>query len=35
MQIAATALLHNLIVVTHNTGEFGRILGLEIEDWEL
>lgn len=35
MQIAAIALSHNLIVVTHNTGEFGRISGLKIEDWEV
>ena len=32
--IAATALAHNLILVTHNTKEFGRIAGLKIEDWE-
>jgi tRNA(fMet)-specific endonuclease VapC len=35
MQIAAVALVHNLIVVTHNVREFGRIEGLQIEDWEL
>ena len=35
MQIAAIALVHNLIVVTHNTREFGRIAGLQIEDWEI
>ncbi len=35
MQIAATALVHGLIVVTHNTREFGRIIGLQIEDWEV
>jgi tRNA(fMet)-specific endonuclease VapC len=33
-QIAPIALAHNLIVVTHNVGEFGRIEGLQIEDWE-
>ena len=33
MQIAAIALVHGLIVVTHNTSEFGRIAGLQIEDW--
>ncbi len=32
--IGATALAHNLILVTHNTREFGRIAGLTIEDWE-
>lgn len=35
MQIAAIALVHNLIVVTHNTREFGRIAGLRVEDWEI
>lgn len=34
MQIAAIALVHGLIVVTHNTREFSRIAGLQIEDWE-
>jgi tRNA(fMet)-specific endonuclease VapC len=33
--IAATALTHNLILVTHNTTEFGRVKHLHIEDWEL
>lgn len=35
LQIAAIALVNNLILVTHNTAEFGRISGLQIEDWEL
>jgi len=35
MQIAAIALVHGLIVVTHNTREFARIAGLQIEDWEI
>lgn len=35
MQIAAIALVHGLIVVTHNTSEFGRINGLKLEDWEI
>jgi tRNA(fMet)-specific endonuclease VapC len=35
MQIAAIALVYGLIVVTHNTREFGRITGLQIEDWEV
>lgn len=35
MQIAAIALVHQLILVTHNTREFSRIESLEIEDWEL
>lgn len=32
--IAATALAHDFTLVTHNTREFGRVLGLRIEDWE-
>ena len=35
MQIAATARLHGLTLVTHNTGEFQRVPALAIEDWEL
>ncbi|MEL6272556.1 MAG: type II toxin-antitoxin system VapC family toxin [Chloroflexota bacterium] len=35
MQIAAIAVLHSLVVVTHNTREFSRIAWLTIEDWEL
>ena len=34
MQIAAIALDHNLILVTHKTGEFSRVSGLMLEDWE-
>ena len=34
LMIAATALAHDLTLVTHNTGEFSRITGLAIEDWE-
>jgi tRNA(fMet)-specific endonuclease VapC len=33
-QIAAIALARGLIVVTHNTREFTRVRGLQIEDWE-
>jgi tRNA(fMet)-specific endonuclease VapC len=33
--IAATALAHNMILVTHNTREFNRIPELQIEDWEV
>jgi len=32
--IAATALAHDLTLVTHNTREFGRVVGLRVEDWE-
>ncbi len=32
--IAAIALAHNLTLVTHNTGEFSRVAGLRLEDWE-
>jgi tRNA(fMet)-specific endonuclease VapC len=34
MQIDAIALAHGLVVITHNTREFGRIVRLQIEDWE-
>lgn len=32
--IASIAIANNLTLVTHNTGEFSRVEGLEIEDWE-
>jgi tRNA(fMet)-specific endonuclease VapC len=32
--IAATALAHDLILVTHNTREFSRVPHLRFEDWE-
>jgi len=35
LQIAAIALANNLILVTHNTREFERVNGLQIEDWEV
>ena len=35
MMIAAIALVHNLIAVTHNTREYKRVAGLVLEDWEL
>jgi tRNA(fMet)-specific endonuclease VapC len=35
MQIAAIAIAHGLILVTHNTGELGRVAGLQLEDWEV
>jgi tRNA(fMet)-specific endonuclease VapC len=34
LQIAATAIAKNFILVTHNTREFSRINGLQLEDWE-
>ncbi len=34
LQIASIALAHNLILVTHNVREFGRVVGLRIDDWE-
>lgn len=34
MLIAATAIAHDLILVSHNTREFGRVEGLIFEDWE-
>lgn len=35
MQIGAIALVQGLILVTHNTREFGRIPGLQLEDWQI
>ena len=34
LQIVAIALAENLILVTHNTREFSRVPGLQIEDWQ-
>lgn len=34
LMIAAIALANNLILVTHNLKEFGRVKGLKVEDWE-
>jgi tRNA(fMet)-specific endonuclease VapC len=35
LQIAAIALSHNLTLITHNTAEFNRVDGLQLEDWEI
>lgn len=35
LMIAAIALAHNLALVTHNTREFSRVEGLQLEDWEV
>lgn len=35
MLIAAIALAKGCTLVTHNTGEFSRITGLVIEDWQI
>ena len=34
LTIAAIARAHDLILVTHNCGEFSRVMGLRVEDWE-
>jgi tRNA(fMet)-specific endonuclease VapC len=33
--IAGQALARNMILVTHNTDEFGRVPGLRAEDWQV
>ena len=35
LQIAAIALTHGCTLVTHNTSEFSRVPGLQVEDWEM
>jgi len=35
LMIGATALVHGLILVTHNVREFRRVDNLSIEDWEV
>lgn len=34
LMIASIALVHSLILVTHNTVEFSRVPGLRLEDWQ-
>jgi tRNA(fMet)-specific endonuclease VapC len=34
LQIGAIALANGCTLVTHNTGEFSRVPGLQMEDWE-
>jgi tRNA(fMet)-specific endonuclease VapC len=33
--IAAIALANRLTLATHNTGEFGRVVGLALKDWQI
>lgn len=35
LQITEISLANNLTLVTHNTREFERIQGLQLEDWEV
>ena len=35
LQITEIALANNLTLVTHNTREFERLRGLQLEDWEV
>lgn len=35
LMIAAIALANEMVLVTHNTREFSRVVSLKIEDWEL
>jgi len=34
MMIAAIARAHDATLITHNTGEFSRVAGLRLSDWE-
>lgn len=35
LQIASIALVHDLILVTHNISEFSRLDNLKYENWEI
>ena len=35
LMIAATAIANDLVLITHNTREFARIVELRLEDWEI
>jgi tRNA(fMet)-specific endonuclease VapC len=35
LMIAAIALANDLVLITHNTREFSRVVGLRFEDWEI
>jgi tRNA(fMet)-specific endonuclease VapC len=35
LMIAAIAIANSLTLVTHNTGEFSRVPGLALEDWQI
>jgi tRNA(fMet)-specific endonuclease VapC len=35
LMIAAIALANGLILVTHNTTEFNRVVGLTLDDWQI
>lgn len=35
LMIAAIARANQLTLITHNTGEFSRVQGITVEDWEL
>ena len=35
LMIAAIAVANDVVLVTHNTREFGRVEGLRCEDWEI
>lgn len=34
LMIASIALAHDVTLVTHNLGEFGRVASLKLDDWE-